>query len=54
VPHRSTGASRRSPNAGHVDLDKRNLIPFDELEELFTKNLAGKPDLAVSAASLNG
>jgi fermentation-respiration switch protein FrsA (DUF1100 family) len=43
------------PNAGHVDLyDKTALIPFDELEELFTKNLASKPDLAVAGASLNG
>jgi hypothetical protein len=29
------------PNAGHVDLyDKTDLIPFDKLEEFFTKNLA--------------
>jgi fermentation-respiration switch protein FrsA (DUF1100 family) len=29
------------PNAGHVDLyDKTDLIPFDTLEEFFTKNLA--------------
>ena len=28
-------------NAGHVDLyDKTDLIPFDKLEEFFTKNLA--------------
>ncbi|MFE9674645.1 alpha/beta hydrolase [Streptomyces sp. NPDC006259] len=29
------------PNAGHVDLyDKTDLIPFDKLEEFFTKNVA--------------
>lgn len=29
------------PNAGHVDLyDKTDLIPFDKLEEFFSKNLA--------------
>jgi hypothetical protein len=29
------------PNRGHVDLyDKTDLIPFDKLEEFFTKNLA--------------
>jgi fermentation-respiration switch protein FrsA (DUF1100 family) len=29
------------PNAGHVDLyDKTDLVPFDKLEEFFTKNLA--------------
>jgi hypothetical protein len=28
------------PNAGHVDLyDKTDLIPFDKLDEFFTKNL---------------
>jgi hypothetical protein len=28
------------PGAGHVDLyDKTDLIPFDKLEELFTKDL---------------
>lgn len=28
------------PKAGHVDLyDKVNLIPFDKLQEFFTKNL---------------
>jgi fermentation-respiration switch protein FrsA (DUF1100 family) len=43
------------PNAGHVDLyDQRDLIPFDNLEEFFTKNLATKPDLAVAGASLVG
>lgn len=42
-------------NAGHVDLyDKTDLIPFDELEEFFTNNLAGEPDLAVAGASLVG
>ena len=29
------------PNAGHVDLyDKTELIPFDKLDEFFTKSLA--------------
>ncbi|WTI93129.1 alpha/beta hydrolase [Streptomyces sp. NBC_00723] len=29
------------PNAGHVDLyDRTDLIPFDKLDEFFTKNLA--------------
>jgi fermentation-respiration switch protein FrsA (DUF1100 family) len=29
------------PNAGYVDLyDKTDLIPFDKLDEFFTKNLA--------------
>jgi uncharacterized protein len=43
------------PNAGHVDLyDRTDLIPFDELEEFFTKGLASEPDLAVAAASLDG
>jgi hypothetical protein len=29
------------PSADHVDLyDRKDVIPFDELDELFTKNLA--------------
>lgn len=29
------------PNAGHVDLyDRTDLLPFDKLEEFFSKNLA--------------
>jgi fermentation-respiration switch protein FrsA (DUF1100 family) len=42
-------------NANHVALyDRTDLIPFDKLEEFFTKNLASEPDLAVAGASLDG
>jgi fermentation-respiration switch protein FrsA (DUF1100 family) len=36
------------PNAGHVDLyDETDLIPFDKLEEFFTKYLASPSSASV-------
>jgi uncharacterized protein len=43
------------PNAGHVDLyDKTDLIPFDKLEEFFTKNLAPRRATPYGNSSVPG
>jgi uncharacterized protein len=42
------------PNANHIDLyDRTDLIPFDKLEEFFTKNLAGAVDLSLAGTSVD-